>query len=211
MKKSHFLTLLALLGTAFAEQVTILGIKDMHANIDGMPQLATCVKQERLAAPGLLLLAAGDNPTGNPYVDMAPESGQPVIELMNGEHITNKNISGNLLRGKFYICPICGNVIHGIGDVVVSCCGVTLPAAEAEEADEEHGITLERVEDEWFITVHHPMTKAHFISFLAFVTTDRFQMVKLYPEGEAQTRLQLRRGGMLYYYCNRHGLFKKKI
>ncbi|MBQ5761115.1 MAG: GNAT family N-acetyltransferase, partial [Clostridia bacterium] len=69
----------------------------------------------------------------------------------------------------------------------------------------------EAVEDEWFVTVHHPMSKQHFISFLAYVTIDRFQMVKLYPEGEAQTRLQLRRGGILYYYCNRHGLFKKKI
>ena len=83
MKKSHFLTLLALLGTAFAEQVTILGINDMHANIDGMPQLATCVKQERLADPGLLLLSAGDNRTGNPYVDNGNRPGIPMVTLMN--------------------------------------------------------------------------------------------------------------------------------
>ena len=83
MKKSHFLSLLALLGTAFAEQVTILGINDMHANIDGMPQLATCVKQERLADPGLLLLAAGDNRTGNPYVDNGNRPGIPMVTLMN--------------------------------------------------------------------------------------------------------------------------------
>ena len=83
MKKAHFLTLLALLGTAFAEQVTILGINDMHANIDGMPQLATCVKQERLADPGLLLLAAGDNRTGNPYVDNGNRPGIPMVTLMN--------------------------------------------------------------------------------------------------------------------------------
>lgn len=142
---------------------------------------------------------------------LAAALGVSVIELMNGEPIVNRNLSANMLRTKLYICPICGNVIHGVGNAVVSCCGVTLPAAEAEEDDEAHGITLEAVEDEWFVTVHHPMSKQHFISFLAYVTIDRFQMVKLYPEGEAQTRLQLRRGGMLYYYCNRHGLFKKKI
>ena len=142
---------------------------------------------------------------------LAAALGVSVIELMNGEPIVNRNLSANMLRSKLYICPICGNVIHGVGNAVVSCCGVTLPAAEAEDADEEHEVTLEMVEDEWFVTVHHPMTKQHFISFLAFVTTDRFQMVKLYPEGEAQTRLQLRGGGMLYYYCNRHGLFKQKI
>ena len=142
---------------------------------------------------------------------LAQALGLSVIELMNGEHVANKNISANMLRSKFYICPICGNVIHAIGDMVVSCCGITLPALEAEEADAEHVVTIENVEDEQFITVHHPMTKQHFISFLAHVTSDRFQLVKLYPEGNPETRLQLRGRGYLYYYCNHHGLFKKKL
>ena len=142
---------------------------------------------------------------------LAQALGISVIELMNGERITNRNVSANLLRGKFYVCPICGNAIHSTGSALVSCCGITLPPLEAEEADEEHGITIENVEDEHFITVHHPMTKAHFISFLAFVTCDRVQLVKFYPEGNAETRMQLRGRGQLYYYCNRHGLFRKKI
>ena len=86
-----------------------------------------------------------------------------------------------------------------------------LPALEAEEADHDHAVTIENVEDEHFITVHHPMTKAHYISFVAFVTSDRIQMVKLYPEGNAQTRLQLRGTGYLYFCCNQHGLFRKKM
>ncbi len=140
---------------------------------------------------------------------LAQALGISVIELMNGEHITNRNVSGNLRRCKFYVCPICGNIIHSTGNAVVSCCGVTLPPLEAEEADDSHAVTVEQVEDEHFITVHHPMTKEHFISFVAFVTCDRVQLVKLYPEGEAQTRLQMRGLGTLYYYCNRHGLYKK--
>ena len=140
---------------------------------------------------------------------LAQALGISVIELMNGEHITNRNVSGNLRRCKFYVCPICGNIIHSTGNAVVSCCGVTLPPLEAEEADDDHAVTIEQVEDEQFITVHHPMTKEHFISFLAYVTCDRVQLVKLYPEGEAQTRLQMRGPGTLYYYCNRHGLYKK--
>ena len=142
---------------------------------------------------------------------LAQALGISVIELMNGEHIINKNMSANMLRGKFYVCPICGNVIHSTGNAVVSCCGITLPALEPEEADDEHDITIENVEDEHFLTIPHSMTKQHFISFLAYVTTDRIQMVKFYPEGNAQTRLQLRGRGMLYYYCNHHGLFKKKV
>ena len=98
-----------------------------------------------------------------------------------------------------------------MGDTLVSCCGITLPALEAEESDEEHSITIEPVEDEQFLTIHHPMIKQHFISFLAFVTSDRLQLVKFYPEGNAETRMQLRGRGFLYYYCNRHGLFKKKV
>lgn len=134
-----------------------------------------------------------------------------VIELMNGEHIINKNISANMLRSKFYVCPICGNAIHTLGNTVVSCCGITLPAMESEEADKDHTVTIENVEDEHFITIHHPMTKAHYISFVAYVSSDRIQMVKLYPEGNAQTRLQLRGFGTLYWYCNQHGLFSKKF
>lgn len=142
---------------------------------------------------------------------LAQALGISLIELMNGEPITNRNVSGNMLRCKFYVCPICGNVIHSTGNTVVSCCGVTLPALEPEEADDGHPVTLENVEDEQFVTVRHPMTKQHFISFLAFVTSDRIQLVKLYPEGNAQTRFQLRGMGYLYYYCNRHGLYRKKL
>ena len=142
---------------------------------------------------------------------LAQALGISVIELMNGEQITNRNISANLLRGKFYVCPICGNILHTTGSALVSCCGVTLPPLESEEADEDHALTIQNVEDEHFLTISHPMTKAHFISFAAFVTCDRVQLVKFYPEGNAQTRMQLRGRGYLYWYCNRHGLFRRKI
>ena len=142
---------------------------------------------------------------------LAKELGVSLIELMNGEPIANKNISSNLLRSKFYVCPVCGNVIHCVGAAVISCCGIVLPALEAEEVDEEHGIRVERVEDEHYISLEHPMTKQHYISFLAFVSTDGIRLVKLYPEGDAATRLQLRGGGYIYAYCNRHGLFRLRV
>ena len=139
---------------------------------------------------------------------LAQALGISVIELMNGEQILNKNVSANMLRSKLYVCPICGNAIHALGNALVSCCGITLPALEPEAADDDHRMTIEDMEDEVFLTIHHPMTKTHYISFVAYVTGDRLQMVKLYPEGNAQTRLQLRGMGHLYYYCNQHGLFR---
>ncbi len=134
-----------------------------------------------------------------------------VIELMNGTQIVNRNRSGNMLRTKFYVCPVCGNIIQAVGDSLISCCGITLPALEAESFDESHELTIEKVEDEHFVSLRHAMTKQHYISFLAFVSSDRIQFVKLYPEGNAQTRFQLRGRGYLYAFCNKHGLMTRKL
>ena len=134
-----------------------------------------------------------------------------VMELMSGNTVINGNISSNILRSKFYVCPVCGNIIRTTGDAVISCCGITLPPLDAEEADDEHRINVEKVEDEHFITINHDMTKTHFISFVAYLTSDRVQFVKFYPESNAETRLQLRGRGYLYIYCNKHGLMKQKI
>lgn len=137
--------------------------------------------------------------------------GVSVMELMSGDTVTNKNVSSNILRSKFYVCPVCGNVIRTTGGAVISCCGITLPAIEAEETDEEHKINIEKVEDEFFLTINHEMTKTHFISFISHLTSDKVNFVKFYPEGNAETRLGLRGKGYLYIYCNKHGLMKQKV
>lgn len=137
--------------------------------------------------------------------------GVSVMELMSGNRVINKNLSSNILFSKFYVCPVCGNVIHTTGEAVISCCGITLPVLDAEDIDETHAVSIEPVEDEKFITVHHEMTKNHFISFIAYVTSDKVHLIKLYPEGNAETRMQFRGRGYLYIYCNKHGLMKKKI
>ena len=106
-----------------------------------------------------------------------------VMELMTGDTVINKNISSNILRSKFYVCPVCNNIVRSVGDAVISC----------------HG------------TINHDMTKEHYISFVAYLTSDRVQFVKFYPEGNAETRLNIRGSGNLYIYCNKHGLMKQKI
>lgn len=131
-----------------------------------------------------------------------------VMELLSGDWVTNANRAGNLLRSKWYVCPICGNILHSTGAAVVSCCGLTLPPLEAELPDGDHAITVEPVEDEYYVTVDHPMEKGHFLSFLAGVSDEGVQLVKLYPEGSGAARLKLRRMKWVYAYCNRHGLFR---
>ena len=134
-----------------------------------------------------------------------------VIELLSGEDIQNRNRSSNMMKCKFYVCPICGNVIQATGEVVVSCCGITLPVLDPETADADHMIHMEIVEDEYYITIDHPMNKEHYISFLAAVSDDRIQFVKMYPEGNAAARFKMDYVKYIYAYCSHHGLFKQKI
>ena len=155
--------------------------------------------------------------TGRGYPDItliepiAAALGVSVTELLSGENVTNRNRSANLLRGKWYVCPICGNILYSTGEAVIACCGVTLPPLEPEAADAAHTIRVEAVEDEIYVSLDHEMTKAHYISFLAAVMDDRVQLVKLYPEGDCAARFPRGRMRCLYAYCNRHGLYRLPV
>ena len=142
---------------------------------------------------------------------LAAALGVSVIELLRGAPVVNRNVSANMRRGALYVCPVCGNVLHSLGAAVVSCCGVALPPLESEEPDAENEIAVEPVEDEFYVSVRHPMTRGHHISFLAFASDERLELVKLYPEGDAAARFSLRGGGWLYAYCNRHGLMRRRV
>ena len=142
---------------------------------------------------------------------LASALGVSVIELMSGENVVNTNRGFNMLRSKFYVCPICGNVIFGSGEAVVSCHGVRLLHLEAEDADENHTVSIEKMEDEYYVSLPHEMSKTHYISFFAAVKDSSCELVKLYPEGDAAARFKIRGARYLYYYCNRHGFFRVKL
>ena len=142
---------------------------------------------------------------------LAAALGISVLELLSGADVRNANRASNMLRVKFYVYPVCGNVIQAIGDTVISCCGITLPQLEPEEPDAAHELRVETVEDEYYVTMDHPMGKDHYISFLAAVSDQGVQFVKLYPEGSAEARFKISRVRKLYAYCNQHGLFMVKV
>jgi len=134
-----------------------------------------------------------------------------LTELISGVTVKNVNVSANMLRSGFYVCPVCGNTIHSMGDAVISCHGVQLQRLEAEESCEGHEMKIERVEDEYFVTLDHEMTKSHYISFIAAASSDRMQIVKLYPEGNAQARFKINGVRKFFFYCNKDGLFGQKV
>ena len=143
--------------------------------------------------------------------NLARALGVSLTELMTGDLQTNENRSANLRRMGFYVCPVCGNVITAVGKGSFSCCGIPLPVQEAQPEDNAHTITVEPVEDEICVTIAHPMTKSHYISFIAWVSNDRAELVKLYPEQDITVRFKKRGHGTVYAYCNRDGLFSRRL
>lgn len=133
--------------------------------------------------------------------------GVNIEAILNGDLSLNDFVGGNMKKTKYYICRDCGNVVLSTGDASVSCCGRILESEEPKRAPKEEELSVEQVENEWFIKSDHPMTKEHYISFAAFVTGGELHMYKLYPEWDMQLRISKRGHGMLVWYCTEHGLF----
>ena len=156
-----------------------------------------------------------ENAKGYPDISLlesiARVFGVSVAELLSGRVVSNVNVSANMMRSYFYVCPVCGNVLHSMGEAAISCHGVMLMPAQAEPCDEAHTLCVETVEDEYYVSVRHEMTKQHYISFMAALSPDRIQVVKLYPEGNAEARFQLRGVRQLLFFCNQDGLFSVDV
>lgn len=143
--------------------------------------------------------------------DLAKVLGISIVELLSGEFITNHNKASKMSRAKFYVCPVCGNVIFASGEGVFSCCGILLPALEVEETEDSHRIDVEVIDNQYHVILEHSMTKKHYISFIAYVTIDRIEIKKLYAEQNPEASFLKRGHGDIYMYCNHHGLFRCRV
>lgn len=131
--------------------------------------------------------------------------------LLSGEAGGNQIWEGNMKRIRYYVCPDCGNLLTATADAGVACCGRTLQPLAAQTPDAAHQLTLERVEDELFVTSAHPMEKGHYVAFAAVQATDTLLLRRCYPEWTLQLRLPPVPGGTLLWYCTRHGLFAQPL
>lgn len=143
--------------------------------------------------------------------ELARALGVSVAELLTGDLRENENQAANMRKMCFYVCPVCGNIITSVGHGSFSCCGLTLPEAEPEKDNDGHSICAETIDYEYSVTMDHSMEKGHYISFIAYVTSDALDLVKLYPEQGISVRFRKKGHGFLYAYCNRHGMFKTMI
>jgi transcriptional regulator with XRE-family HTH domain/desulfoferrodoxin (superoxide reductase-like protein) len=137
--------------------------------------------------------------------------GVNIERILAGDLDPNDNDGGNVNKVKFYVCPTCGNILFSTSEADTSCCGRKLTALTAKSELDGHVITIEEIEDDYFITIDHEMVRAHYISFVAFIGYDRVLIVKLYPEQNAELRFPKMHGKKLFAYCNNHGLFEYTI
>lgn len=141
---------------------------------------------------------------------LAKTLGVAAETLLTGEIEAEIPRGGNMKKTKYYYCPACGQIAAATGNAEISCCGRRLEAMTSAKADEVHALTIEQVEDEWYLTTGHPMTREHYITFIAFATGDRITLIRQYPEWDLQQRIP-KRHGLLIWHCSEHGLFYKNI
>lgn len=132
-------------------------------------------------------------------------------KLLSGQMEVNQRLGGNMKKLHFYICPVCGNVVTAMIETGVLCCGKKLKALEPQRPGEEEKLDVSAVEDDFFITSGHPMTREHYISFVALLTDDCLVLRKQYPEWGLEARIPAFARGKLFWYCTKHGLFCQKI
>lgn len=152
---------------------------------------------------------------GCPDVSLLPELSRifdvNIDELLSGKLNTNELVGGNMKKLKFYVCPKCGNLLTAAADASVSCCGKMLQPKVFCEAKENERLSIEIIENDYFISSDHEMTKEHYITFVSLLSGDTLLLRKQYPEWNLQTRIPCFAHGMLLWYCTQHGLFYQKV
>jgi len=130
-----------------------------------------------------------------------------IEKILLGDLEPNNADGGNMKKIKFYMCPNCGNTLTSTGESDVSCCGRKLMPLIPKPVDEIHKLTVEEIENDFYITFTHEMSKKHYINFIAYVAYDRVLFIKLYPEQGSEVRFPKMYGGKIYMCCNQHGLW----
>ncbi len=152
---------------------------------------------------------------GCPDISLLPQLaeilGVSMENILASQLEPNTTDGGNMRKIKFYVCPACGNVLFATGEGEISCCGRRLEALKPQNMDDSHKAAVEEIENDYYITLAHPMGKEHYITFAAYVCYDRVLLVKLYPEQSAEVRFPKMRRGQLYLCCSREGLFQQSI
>lgn len=116
-------------------------------------------------------------------------------------------------------CDECGALVKVIKDCDCKDCGIiccnkkmrTIKANEVDASFEKHIPVYERKESDIVVTVPHVMEEDHYIEWICFVGDGREETYYLKPGMDASATFKNVTVGTLYSYCNKHGLWEKKI
>ncbi len=131
-----------------------------------------------------------------------------VESILSGNLYANEFDGGNMKKLRFYVCGNCNNFLASTGEAEVTCCGRKIAQSLPKLFNDDHKIDIETIEDDYYITIDHEMTRQHYIGFVAYVSYDRVLFIRLYPEQNPEVRFPKTRNGKLYVYCNQHGLME---
>jgi len=165
----------------------------------GVSDKAVSKWERGLGCPDVVLMPA-----------LAEALGISIETLLEGELPEGRG-GDNMKNTQFFVCPQCGNIVTAAGSAEISCCGRRLKPLAPQKADEAHGLTVESVEDELYITAEHGMAKEHYIAFAAVVSGGVMTLYRQYPEWNMQLRIPARTRGLLLWYCTEHGLFRRVL
>lgn len=129
--------------------------------------------------------------------------------LVSGTYEEGTAFGGSLKKMSSYVCPVCKNIVWQLAGAGVSCCAHKLvPLIPVKNSD---GVKCERIENEWFISSPHEMTKENYVSFAAFVTGDTVIFKKLYPQWSFEVRIPYFAHGTFYWYSEKDGLMYRYL
>lgn len=134
-----------------------------------------------------------------------------IENLLTGEINPNDLVGGNMKNSSYYVCPSCSNIGLATGNFTVSCCGRKLEPLVAVKATDEQKLNVEEIDMQWSISAEHPMTKDHYVSFIALATGDQIQLYKQFPEWALQATVPRKKHGKLIWFDTRDGLFYQYI
>jgi len=152
---------------------------------------------------------------GCPDVSLLSELSQAlsvnIEKILSGDLTPNEKDRGDMKKIRFYVCPTCGNVLFSTSEADISCCGRRLAMLDIRKEGAGHSMVVEEIENDYFVTIDHEMSKAHYISFVALAGYDSILLIKMYPEWNAEIRFPQVRGDRLFAYCVKHGLWEQKV
>ena len=115
----------------------------------------------------------------------------------------------------FKKCLKCNEVIYVVnGKSNITCCNTEMKELIPNSIDaafEKHVPNIEVIDNKIRVSVNHVMESDHYIEWIAQETDNEIILKKLKPNNNPVVKFDNIENSKIYSYCNKHGLWVKKI